>query len=360
MKNRDGNELNNGFIVRRRLLAEIWQLLKYNSVMLVGPGGVGKTAILKHMESHPESGFKALYFSAEGKSLREFRREIIMSLNAAAGSGKSWAGKLGISRFEDLIESNNNQKISYSSLKRSASKEIFLIMIDEFTEILLRSDEEDGRQLFDELRHLRMEVEELRMIFAGRVIESIGSRYADLGFYNDLSVVSVSEFSQREIQEYVAKVMRTQDVELDESAIHLISDLSAGSPLLLNVIMHEIRSRDDVCDYLKELKDREASTSLQIQLNSLIHDRFRSVLRNASATEIIEIESVLDAIAHAETNGLDEAEISTKSHYGDVQRAVRLLEQEGFLSRDRPNRVGFSHRIFYDWWKSSGYMMKRS
>ncbi len=347
------------FITRQRLLADIWQRLNYDSVMLIGPAGVGKTSILNYMHSHPESGFRTHYLSAENKSISEFRLDILKTLAVETDSSVSWTKTLKLNKLKNLRGNPNLNDLNHSSLKRISSNEHLLLMFDGFTEFLLQSKEADGRYLFDELRHLRMEFEGLRMLFAGRNVESLGRRYSDLGFFNDLSVISIPALNEQEVIDYVDKLSTSKGATLAYGLVRKIANLAGGSPLVLRFILDLIFKRSDTTNTLGLQDERILdSTLVKDQLSKLIHTRFNNILANATDSEVQEITRLLDALTNAGTHGLSEGELAAKNTSSEVRNALRLLEQEGFLVRGSPNRASFAHKAFLDWWKENRNLVK--
>lgn len=339
-----------GPLARPELVNKIWKTLKYSSVMLVGPPGIGKTFILQYLHNNCIETYKSNYFSSINSSHDLLMEEMIQGISANFKKSSAFTSLRINSKSLNFGRSLTLTDVVNRALERLEDGVSLLLLLDDFTELLTLYNEIEGRKLMDELRHIRMQHDRVRMVLSGRNIEELGHSYGDIGFLNDLTVLSVIPLNQESIKtlinSFVSELKPDANMNFSDSFSNYITNISAGSPILLKVISKALISLLSSFgnEYSEEKLKLYFESNKTKTLNNIINKTWSKAISRMSVSEKREIVNLLDDIALSENKSIR----SKNRNY----RVVRVLEQEGFLVRDG-QQISFAHKLFEEWWNSN-------
>lgn len=338
---------------RPDLLHRVWTTLEFDSVLLSGPRRIGKTSLLRLMEAHPKPSFDVIYTSVQGFNLEDAGRAIAQNLIESRREDFPIRAKLksltNFSKEPDLVGVVENT-LQYLDQKRR-----LVLMIDEFTWLLSQSEEHVGRNIFDVLRHLRMSHPRLRMVFAGESIENLGPKYADLGFFNDLSVIAIPNLNTAESYELVSKQAKSAGVNMEPDLRRRIAEIGDGNPYFIKTLAQRVmRSEESGQSELESRKalDEEAEIFRDQLLADMLEETLWRIDRTYGEKVAREINRILDVLANGYQSRIPILEIvgATKS---PTREALRVLELAGILNRTKDDYVSFRHALIRQWWREN-------
>lgn len=229
---------------RERELKQIWKALETSSVLLTAPRRFGKTSLMQHLVDHPQNGWQAFYFDAEGlKQPESFVAELtIILLREQKFRQLLDKAKKIIGNLSDRFDEVNFGEFKVSIQKQLASdwqekgrelielsKELKLktiFIIDELPlligNIAKEQGEKSARELLSWLRSLRQMTDlsdKVRWVTGGsigieKVLQRVGAGTKEI---NDLERIHVREFTQNSAREFIKTL-------LDSEGISLVSD----------------------------------------------------------------------------------------------------------------------------------------
>jgi len=347
-------------VARHGLLRRVWTTLEFDSVMLSGPRRIGKTSLLRYMEAYPEPLFEVVYTSVEGFNLgeagRAIARNLVESRRAVFSIRSSFRSLSSFAREPDVIE------VVESALQNLDKEKRLVLMIDEFTWLLSQSEEPVGRNIFDVLRHLRMRHPRLRMVFAGESVEHLGHKYADLGFFNDLSVVAIPNLSVSESNQLVSQLADYEGVNLEINLRRKIAEIGDGNPYYIKALTQRIMRNDDFGQSEKETHkalNKEAKFFRDQFLADLIEETLWRIDRTYDEKIVRAIHRILDALASGSRSRIPVFEIVDAAN-GPTREALRVLELAGILDRTEDDYVLFRHALIRQWWRENRHSGARA
>ncbi|WOI37778.1 ATP-binding protein [Alteromonas sp. CI.11.F.A3] len=327
---------------QKELVEQIWRTLKYSSLMLIGPKGIGKTYILEHVIQNRRNNFKPIYINAnhDRENLDSVRKSLIEELSVVHRN---------YSLIGSIFKSSSLQTPRNSSLSKLASKvanslddnEFLLLVLDDFTELLNSKNEIESRQLMDELRHLRMTNDKIRMVVSGRNIDELGLQYSDVSFFNDLKVLTVEALSKKSTKKLISQLIKTsENKKYLKKIINLMSPIDMGYPIIIKTIFSLLDSR-----FKSDRLELTSTEDLKFELDAIIERMWKNVTSRLTDDDSDELENIAKYLSTHKHLVPEENLIKN-----DRQRnyLLKILEQEGFIRRSN-NNISFTHKVLEDW-----------
>lgn len=257
------------FFDREQLIANLWQTLEADSVLLAAPRRVGKSSIMLRLREAPAAGFHPVYLEAEyynapedlvtdlavkaGELRNDFRhvaRKLLTGLRGSIDELEAW--KIKVKLREQLAGSWQEQGDAAIRAALPADGKLLLI-IDEFPLFLhkIASRDDDGRQaalsLLDWLRHLRHEPDirpNMRQVVGGSVgMAQIASSLGATHKINDLAQISVGPFSHDAAAELARRLFASRDIEANTLIVEeLLRQVETHIPIFIQILVSAVAS----------------------------------------------------------------------------------------------------------------------
>jgi hypothetical protein len=364
-------EIPEELIGRSEVIQKLWSILSLSSVVLTGQRGIGKTAILRQMSTKPRPGFRVLYLDLAGVSdVQDFVVSLIRSTDdlkvdrniSERFRGLGHFSGIGQIRRVEPIRPNWRQNIELSLQWFSkGSSEISVICFDEFSR-LLQASQVDAAFLLDLLRRIRMEQEQLRMVFCsssgtGYLLQKIAKYDNPHSPLNDTHIVEIPPLSVADSIELSKRLLTKKSVAVAPHVPKTIAELTDGVPAYNKVLVHEmsrlgaytpLRHEDVRRAYWNALTDDSDPFELgdfATRMDDYYHGVDGQVARN-----------LLDSLAFIDGpfNRIELAQLLAKKGIEDRERilsATQMLVQDGYLKSDPDGTLGFRHPFLREWWK---------
>lgn len=388
MKNRCGPPVSgDDFFGRNAEIAQTWDLIERNHVLLTAPRRVGKTSLFYHLKDHPQEGWDVLYVDIQAcrsyaDVLDVFAQEVT-KLNSQSrlmkglGTFLQRVKKISLAKIVEMEWDKNPElgahKISEQILTALKSPQAqLLVIIDEFPIFVQRLGNESLSKQEDFLngfRYLRQAVERqsqgtIRFLLGGSIgLAEVVNQTKLSGTINDLHTLHLEPFDP-------------------ETATHFLDLLGESEKLTWNPEMLSL-AIEHLGDYLipfylqllfAQVKDLHKLKRQPLNLQ-IVHQAYENLLKPESnkhfepwderldkmfsAQELELLRSILKA-ACQESNGIGRAiiEQEIRSQMPDraynealFNRLLHILQHDGYLYLTPEKKYRFNSPLLRDWWK---------
>lgn len=371
------------FYGRERIIKDIRESIKKESVLLSAPRRFGKTSIMKTIYEKPPSNFIPIFIDVEGMSKpAEFISQVMAELYGEEVLRKSifsqakalFAPLIGTIEQLDVLKFKlqlrkqledswfEKGKDFFNALARSDKKILFLI--DEIPLMVRRFDKEEGAKFLHWLRVLRQPSkmsEKVRWIFGSSIgfIYIIRELKTTTEVINDLKIVRVAEFEKDIAKEFVRDLLkgelRVQEVE--PSLIEVVmEEIEVPIPFFLQVIVSEIISLVRKNEPLTSDTVRKAYTEMLKPYNRSYFEHYNERLNYYYNHEIANIaRQMLSLIAQkgdASQKELENLYLERREDKADMNTFSLLLSdlQNDFYIVREGDSYRFSTKVLRDLW----------
>lgn len=250
---------------RNEIVDEIWdELEKGNFILIAAPRRVGKTSIMRDMETNPRENFKVKFESIQGVTSKDdfYKTLYKLILNCLKAGHKAKVWLENYLKTKSISEINleggikiDNAELDYleeiNSILRQLDKNIetVVLLLDELPEVLHRLNKMGKRDeaiaILNQLRTWRQSgFKKLQFVFAGSigihyVVKAIEGRTSGL---NDLKKVICHPLTNSEPVDYIEWATRSSTVQYsDEMKSYMLMKIQHYyTPYFINLMLDEI------------------------------------------------------------------------------------------------------------------------
>ncbi|MBP3954895.1 AAA family ATPase [Gemmata sp. G18] len=373
---------------RDLLITELWRALETNSLRLEAERRIGKTSILRKMESQPANGWEAVFMDVENvHSADEFAERVCEKvherLTGWKKQGKRFLGMLGLLggthvgpiKFPDKKARPDGywKKLLASAVEdlveqQAATQKRVVFFFDEMPWMLSaiadpkRDGEQTAMEVLDVLRSLRQSPTTgagFRMVLCGSiglhhvlgVLRAGGYRNQPV---NDMQLVEVPPLEPAVAADLAGRLLTGEGLQFAPEVPAHIATETGGFPYYIHKVVADLRLRGAA------VTTASAAGMVQ-QLLTQEHDpcnfrHFRDRIDGYYPKQDKVALALLDHAAAA-TAPLALAEllnVGKSAGASDDERVrdlIRLLSIDHYLSRDTKGRYTFRHTLLQRWWK---------
>jgi hypothetical protein len=384
MKANPGGQIDLKSVVgRNKVIADIWETLEQQSIVMTAERRIGKTTIIKKMNAEPKAKWipvlqdlekchsaaefaMAVYkdvhkfLSGRGKFTRRSKEwfeafrgtEIGGVFTLPQGKEKSWKEILTKS-IEDLVHEND------------AHGERLLFLWDEVPFMLANIRDREGEpvamEVLDTLRELRQTHAALRMVITGsiglhHVIKSLKEKNYGNSPVNDMFCVEVEPLEQVDAQELASTLIDGEGLDSSDksAAAEAVAHEADCFPFYIHHIIKALKRKSLAADpqtVAKIVADQLIDANDPWELR---HYRERIPLYYGDDAPAV-LAILDDLAASREKATINEllAMLKSSSKFDDRERLLRLLtlmEQDHYLRR-QSDGYGFRFPLIRRWWR---------
>lgn len=371
-----GGSLDPRFIVGRdSLIRQIWDVLDRQCVLLNAERRIGKTSIVRKMADSPPTGWLAVFQDLEKiHTPEEFAEAVynqvqqylswVQKARKVAEDHKTGDYGLNSRSWKQLLEDTIRQLMD--AQKKSGKR---LVMLwDEvpymINNIRKRSGEQQAVEVLDQLRSLRQENPELRMVFTGsvglhHVLDSIQAAQISAAPVNDMYAIEVTPLEPDAAKKLARELLVGESLtskDIDKSAATIASEADYF-PFFIHHIVAGLKLGGIAAepDNIRNLVRRQLTDANDPW--ELGHFRKRIPVYYAKEQDARLVTTVMDHLAgcpdFVSLNDLQSAvqiQGITVSR-DELIRVLRLMERDHYLRRNDDGHYQFRFELIKRWWK---------
>jgi hypothetical protein len=382
------------FCFRREFLQDLWDALKKNHVLLVGPRRMGKTSIMYHMVDHPAQDVSAIYLNVEAVATpADFVIALILALRESQPVyfyeklGMIWGLYKNLIRHITTPEVNELKRLLkeefdwvrhwqdpagqlFQGMKKIGQPVVF--MIDELPDMLLRIGSHDPAQLETFLtwfRSVRQNPDSpVRWLVAGST-NLIGTleRFGHAKLIGDFYHLDLPPFSLQEAENFCIKVFTEKAIDFESDAIPAVQEvLGKPIPFFLQLLVKELigqvrggatlnrQTVRMVCE--KVLLGDQALGHLQhfySRIDPYYPEEDREAVRDllgflSLSKGGVPMKMLFERYKKFETQKKQQRDERRLTH--SFSRLLLLLQTDFYVEDAGDRRYDFSNRLVKSWW----------
>ncbi len=369
------------FFGRKTEVERFWKAIDGGqNLLLVSPRRVGKTSLMRHVESNPRNGWFPVFANLEGKtSAAGVITEIISRLENRGGLGvKIASGFLkalgsvevagfGVSATIRTAAQKDWEHLAGEFEKAIASattkKEKLILILDEFPIVIEKllnnpATREEGVSLLQLFRKIRTNVvvgDRFRMVVGGSIgLKPVLRKHKATADANDLSAFRIGPWTKTSAVSFMDEIAETYDFDLPKERRADVLKCTGEEPIpyhlqtLLDRLVNSGISAKDVTS--QDIEDFWIGALGDLDLDHY-RERLGSVLEVAEAAAATEM---LDLIAF-KGHQLREALVGDGDDRRTRVNALRVLTDDGYLverrDEDGERRLRFSNPMLEEFWR---------
>ncbi len=380
VKANPGGSIDPQFIFGRdNLIRQIWDILDRQCVLLNAERRIGKTSIVRKMAAAPPDGWLAIFQDLEKiHTPQEFSEAVYKQVQQYLG----WVERLK-SKIHKTLEDHNTGEVglnarSWKELLEDTIKQLMaaqkssgkrLVMLwDEVPYMINNIRKRDGEQaaveVLDQLRSLRQENPELRMVFTGsvglhHVLDSIQKAQISAAPVNDMYAMEVTPLAQDDAVSLARELLKGESlkpVDISKSAATIASEADYF-PFFIHHIVAGLRLNGIAPepDGIRSLVRRQLTDANDPW--ELGHFRKRIPVYYAAEKDAQLVITLLDHLAGCELPvsiadllAAVQMQAITVTR-DDLIRILRLMERDHYLQRNEAGLYQFRFELIKRWWK---------
>ena len=367
---------------------KIWRRLSKGShILLLAPRRVGKSSLLRHLESTPRDGFVFLYsivqscnseheyyaaiienllkteFTSRLEKIKSFGKEAINRLTSSVKELK--IAEVGL-KFDDTERSLDHQDLKKALLSIACDHKLVLVL-DEFPDVLEKIYKQQGQQAAHDLlvgcRTLCQDPQlnnKVQFIFTGSI--GLDTMVAKLNLSNLINVLDncsmkpLSEGQALVFLDFLIAKSPPSFVIPEQAKQHLLTKVEWLMPYYIDILWAVL---EDVCD------EEEVETVTADHVDLAYETLFDTIYKkNFShwAERLDRLENTEKAFAKAllkllcEEGSLNNGEVfnlAQKSQFQDTQcdYVCECLEHDGYLFYNENDDIQFTSPMLKKWWE---------
>lgn len=364
---------------REEIVKEIWiELDKGSFVLMAAPRRVGKTSVMKHLESFPKENYKVLFKNVQSlKTEKDFYKTIyglILSCLSTSNKFKNFFLKYISSKsITEVNPTSGNFKIGsieidylneINTIISDIDKEgeTIVLLIDELPEVLhnlnKNSKKEEAIGILKNLRTWRQEDKfcKLKFVLAGSigihyVVNAIEGRSTDL---NDLKKVDCNALTYDEANHYIDWATKGASVQYSkELKDYLLAKIQYYIPYFLNIIFDEVDKKAQKNNDSKiSEKDIDDAFNIAIKNNEHFEDWKKRLSDYFPHEDYIFANKILTYISHKEKITIQKI-YDVAQKYGkenDFMDVIHELEKDGYITENDMDYM-FISPFLKEFWK---------
>lgn len=369
------------FYPRDEIVEEVWtELAKGNHILIAAPRRVGKTSVLKFMETDPREGYHLAFKNIQSLASSEdfFKTLFLMILECLDKTQKTkrWLSNyLKTKKITEFSLSAGSVKLAHGELiyldelnklipALKKHEETIVLLLDELPDVLYnlhkKKKNEDAIQILKSLRTWRQEdqYQKLKFVLTGSVgihyvVQQIEGRLADL---NDLREVACRRLSKEEAASYIQWATREASVIYNEETLsYLIDEIKYTVPYFLNLMLDGIdkaakrKGRSSI-----DKEDIDQAFDIVQNNNSHFEDWRSRLSKYLSKNDFLFVNNILIHIAHEDSITLQEIYNKAVKHRkeSDYMTFIGDLEKDGYITKVE-NKYVFISPFLKAFWKNN-------
>lgn len=373
---------------RERELKQVWKALETSSVLLTAPRRFGKTSLMQHLVDHPQNGWQAFYFDAEGLKqpecfvaeltiilLREQKfRHLLDKAKKIIGNLSERVDEVSFGEFKISIQkqlASDWQEKGRELIELSKELKLKTIFIIDELPLLIgniakEQGEKSARELLSWLRSLRQMPDlrhKVRWVTGGsigieKVLQRVGAGTKEI---NDLERIHVREFTQDLAREFIKALLNSEGISpvSDRILRKFLSVVGIPIPYFIQILV-----RESLNEMVHSGKNRLSEKMIEqayengvlASYNRTYFEHYYERLQNYYSPDIASVaKALLTEIAKRETLAKTELwtqfKVQTQGR-GDEDTFSYLisdLENDFYLVREG-DQFRFATKVLRDWW----------
>ncbi len=373
MKSNPGGQLPVDEILGRdHLIAELWDILERNSVVMTAERRIGKTCIIRKMHAHPENGWVPVLQDLERiHTAEEFAIAVYKEIDRflsrwqrAAHTARNFFKDLGGVEVGGVLKLPANQQNPWKALLTRAVEDLvtqknpkrLLFFWDEMPYMLdsirKREGEDVAMELLDVLRALRQGFSDFRMVLTGSIgLHHVLARLREADYtnepFNDMYQVEVLPLAQPDAEELAGRLVLGEELATSDpgGTARTIAEQGDCFPFYIHSIVRALRisgrkaEHDDIIDMvnaqLTAANDPWELGHYRSRINSYYpkEEKVATAILDFLATR--HRPATIDAIFNA---------VKSQETFGDRERLLdllKLLQRDHYLARSPKGLTAF-------------------
>ena len=371
--NPGGKIASNEVIGRDSLIAELWERLEQQSIIISAERRMGKTSVIKKMEVEPPEGKLAIFRDLEGiESPVEFVEAIWRDVEDYLSKTQKVTKNVRkfISQFKGVEVSGlkipevmiTQWKVLLAKiiedLVTNQDKQVVLLW-DEMPYMLDKMKDRDAMEILDTLRSLRQTYSKIRMVFTGSIgLHHIVNQLKKQGYSNDptndMYPVDVKPLSLEDATKLSRLLIEGENIAIAEESIAEAIATSVGCiPFYIHHLISNFKFIDSTLD--SETIKNKVTESIINPLNPWKMEHYRDRIDNYYDEQQQEYAlAVLDILASEESLNLNDLhnrvaiKISTAKKEA-TRKILKLLLKDYYLIQAN-NTYNFRYAIVRQYW----------
>jgi hypothetical protein len=368
---------------RDRLIAQLWDILERQSVVLTAERRIGKTQMIKKMRAEAPGDMLTIYRDLEGvRTLLEFVELVFKDVEPHLSGKTRAASKVrqlvqqlagteigGIIKLPEALASHWKRLLEgvVEDLVTHQNSPVVLFW-DELPlmiyNIKKRAGEEAAMEVLDVLRQLRQMHGSLRMVFTGSIgLHNVITSLHTAGYANDptndMKTINVPPLSSSDAEILAVGLMEGEAIQSSdpEEAARAIAAAVDNVPFYIHHVVYDLKFHAGAVNVAvtgEIVNSRLADPQDEWRM---AHYRQRIDTYYTSAQQRLAL-TVLDILAVDEPLGFDKLFNLVKTHIEIVDEdveAVRemltLLQRDHYLKLDAEGRYSFQFLLIRRWWR---------
>lgn len=368
--------------------ARVWRRLrKGGHLLLLAPRRVGKTSLLRYLESKPQQGYVFLYVMVQScNTEHQFYKEILEKLYSSEFTKKldklNQKGKELITLITRCIDGitigeagisfrNSEHKLTVSDLEKVINglelDQKLILVLDEYPDVLDKISKNQSKEaaidFLSNTRTLCQNIElsqKVQFIFTGSIgLDTLAHRLGSSSLINDRDKVSIDPFTETTSLEFISFLEKQYESTLSLEkpiAKYLLQKIEWLMPYYIEILWE--RLEDFCCD-----NDIENPTEDDVDkaFDLLFHKNYRTNfnhwaerLTRFEKDEIKLAKELLDKLTESGEISLNEIKnIFQDENYKHLKGSYILdcLEHDGYIFEHKEKSFKFTSPILKEWWR---------
>ncbi len=375
-----GGALDPKFVFGRdKLIEQVWNVLDRQCVLLNAERRIGKTSIVRKMAANPPAGWLAVFQDLEKiHTPQEFAKAVFQQVQQYLGwvdQVKSKARKaaedhktgdygLNARSWKELLEESIRQLM----VAQQKSGKRLVMLWDEVPYMINNIRKRDGEQVavevLDQLRSLRQENPDLRMVFTGsvglhHVLDSIQKAQISAAPVNDMYSMEVTPLEHDDAVSLARELLigeSLKPVDLNKSAATIASEADYFPFYIHHIVaglrLNGIAPEPDAIRTLVRRQRTDANDPWELG-----HFRKRIPIYYSNEKDAVLVAALLDHLADSNDFVPVNQLMSAVQMQGvtvirdELIRILRLMERDHYLQRNDDGLYQFRFELIKRWWK---------
>lgn len=368
------------FFPRNKIIKKIYRRLDAGShIFIAAPRRVGKTAIMRFLEEHPQENYLFIYVITESvNDIEEFYQVLLEKILKSKAIGrlvktkdniknliKDISAKInlfGVSIEIDGQEEKSSFQTQFEQLltRLEMADERIIIMIDEFPQTVENINKKHGNMLAEKFlrqnrEHRQNAVHNIRFLYTGSIgLPMVVQKITSTSVINDLNVVEVPPLNREKAHEMLKILLQTQDVLIETTAIEYALDkIEWFIPFHIQLMAQElIDVFEDTEQKLTHSTVDKAYKQLFNHRNNIYFNHYHSRLEDAfQAAEYDFVIAVLCEIAKQAILS-DRKILNIAKRYQITESYSNIIKSlifDGYINEQKKG-YAFNSHILKTWW----------
>lgn len=384
------------FFFRREFIADLWDSLKKDHILLIAPRRMGKSSVMDYMLHNPKQGMLPIHLNVEDinnpgdfllkliGAIREHQEHFFQkTLTQTWQLVKNVWDKVesvSISDFQVTLRKSDDWKNKWKPrgeelieiLEKSEKK--FLIIVDEFPDMIIEMQKLHKEDVIPFLHFFRVirqkENTNLRWLVGGSVnIRGTLEQINQTKLINDFKIEILEPFTLDEVKIYMTRMLQDRKVKFDKNTIpKTLELLGSPIPLYLQMFTQELYRywRKNKKKLNTDAVDQVFNYALlgEIARDKLQHNRDRIEIyypekQKIPAYKILtEISKSNNGLSKRRIKQIFDQYLSDKltlqielKPNKDFNQLMYFLETDFYIRKTTTGKYDFASRLLKMWWR---------